>query len=287
MSTTPVHSHPLSPADLPPRSSRNSRASREPDPRPSANYYTLKAQQERNSDWDGSVRGHRRPERRKSADVFLDSPSPSSVASPRVAPLIVVASSTNPPATPSRKRTADADVDTLTTQVLATRWHEYSDEAIQTAVSKLSASDSPAVSSNPYHLALRSLSLALSNLSRARAELEEQRRKLQEREEERRRRADDLLHELPVAERDTARRVIQAIFTDEEQHKVLRNRKQSFMVKCTFLLLVAAMLLTPRIVAHRILVRGYCGRGSAFSQCPRGSQDANSVNSRPVRYSCR
>ncbi|KAF8916204.1 rab-GTPase-TBC domain-containing protein [Mucidula mucida] len=101
-----------------------------------------------------------------------------------------------------------------------------SDEAIQTAVSNLSISDSPAVSSNPYHVALRTLSLVLS---RAKTELEEQRRQLQERDDERRQRADNMIHELPAAERDVAQRVIQSIFTDEEHHKALRQRKQSFM----------------------------------------------------------
>lgn len=229
MSTTPVHSHPLSPGEAPSRSTRSSRGSREPDSRP---YSTLKA----DSSWDGSVRGHPKAQRSLSTDLFLDSPSPSSL-SPRIPPLIVVASAVTPPATPSRHRTLDTD--SLTTQVLATRWHEYSDEAIQTAVSNLSASDTPAVSSNPYHSALRALSLAFDRLSRARTELEEQKRKLQEREEERRQRAQDLIHELAPSERDVARRVIQSLFVDDdndEQHR-LRQRKQSLMVRCLTLLL--------------------------------------------------
>ena len=37
----------------------------------------------------------------------------------------------------------------INSQVLATKWHTYSDEAIQTTISKLSASESPADIPNP------------------------------------------------------------------------------------------------------------------------------------------
>jgi hypothetical protein len=119
----------------------------------------------------------------------------------------------------------------IATQVLATKWHEYSDEAIQSAISNISASDSPAgVSSLPYHSALRVLSSVLHNLSRARMELEESRKALLEKEVARRERADALMKELQPSEHDIAKRVIQAIFTDadETQHEV--RRQQSVMV---------------------------------------------------------
>lgn len=128
---------------------------------------------------------------------------------------------------------SDPDVfgPSLTAQVLATRWHEYSDEAIQSVISNFSVSESPAeVSSHPYHSALRVLSSALHNMSRVRLELEEQRRVLQEKELARRERADALMKELQPSEQDIARRVIQSIFTDADEAKHQIRRQQSLMV---------------------------------------------------------
>ena len=83
---------------------------------------------------------------------------------------------------------------TVVAQVLAAKWHDYSDEAIQTANSNLWASDSPAdVHGYPYHTALCILSSALHNLSRVRMELEEERRVLKEKEGARHERGDALL----------------------------------------------------------------------------------------------
>ncbi|PBK72497.1 TBC-domain-containing protein [Armillaria solidipes] len=237
-STTPVHSHPLSPDEIHSSSRSRIRPPRDADTRPTSNYFTLKSQFENDAvtapSWDGSVRGHRKARRLSalSADVFLDKPTspPSTPASPRIAPLIIVgtsnASMSTPPGTPSRRfpdflLPNDVEAGTLhpsaASQVLATKWHEYSDEAIQSAISNLSVSESPAgVSSHPYHSALRVLSLALNNLSRARSDLEEQRRKLEEREGERRRRAENLMDELQPSDQDVARRVLQSIFIDEQ-----------------------------------------------------------------------
>ncbi|KAJ7683300.1 GTPase activating rab protein [Mycena olivaceomarginata] len=117
-------------------------------------------------------------------------------------------------------------------QILDTKWHECSDEAIQSAISGLSgAAQSPAeISGPPYHSALRVLSQALHNLAQARMELELGRKVLQEKEAARRTRAEAIMNELQlVSEREIARRVIQSIFTDdnEEEHHV--HRQQSLM----------------------------------------------------------
>ncbi|KAF5341604.1 hypothetical protein D9758_014081 [Tetrapyrgos nigripes] len=213
-------------------------------------YFTLKAQLEKeqasgNSTWDGSVRrlgkanghGHGHAETRKSLDVIFDkklhtTPSKSSLTSaagaaksPRQAPLIIVggldpndnlnasASTTTDLAT-SVSREVGLD-SAIASKVLATKWHEYSDEAIQAAISSFATSESPAeVSSHPYHSALRVLSSALGSLSRARMELEQSRRALMEKEEERRKRAEELMDEHPN-EHDVVSRVIQRIFVDE------------------------------------------------------------------------
>jgi small G protein signaling modulator 3 len=80
---------------------------------------------------------------------------------------------------------------TVTSQIITTKWHTYSDEAIQTAISKFSASESPADAPDyPYHTTLRILSSAVHNLSRVRLELEDTRKVLYEKELARRKRAD-------------------------------------------------------------------------------------------------
>jgi len=269
---TPVHSHPLSLEEVPSRG-RRTRGSHDSDSkRPAAaNYFTLKAQLEAEGsdatvqNWDGSVRGYSKVDGRRSIDgkpphrasssslaSMWDRPNNSTV------PLFVVGSSHDLVATPpqgsSRRNpefviTSDSDPDLFgrpsssspSAQVLATMWHEYSDEAIQSAISNLSVSQSPAeATSHPYHFALRVLSSALHNLSRARIELEESRGVLLEKEVARRERADALMSELQPSEQEIAKRVIQAIFTDadEAQHEV--RRQQSSMVS-----LLLPLLLQP------------------------------------------
>jgi len=117
-------------------------------------------------------------------------------------------------------------------RILATHWHDYSDEAIQSAISAISVSESPAsVSGHPYHTALRVLSSAVHNLTNVRREMEESLRVLQEKEHARRKRAHELMKELRHSDRDIARRVVQSLFTDDDEglHKV--ERSQSHMVR--------------------------------------------------------
>ena len=155
------------------------------------------------------------------------------------APLFVVGSSRDSApvhATPELVVTSESDTNVFGTrsavaaQVLAVKWHDYSDEAIQTTISNLGASDSPAdVHGHPYHTALRVLSSALHNLSRVRVELEEERRVLKDKEGAQRERADALLKELLPSEQDIAKRVMQSIFTDADEALHQVHRKQSFM----------------------------------------------------------
>lgn len=246
---TPVHSHPLSPEEIPSKT-RRSRGITDSEPRTTKNYFTLKAQLENDSadapNWDGSVRGYSKAEKRRSVEgTSARKASSSSLAGmwdrPNGPTPFFITGPSLPPQTSGHQNpglivTSDSDAEVLgpavTAQVLATKWHEYSDEAIQTVISSISVSDSPAdVSSHPYHSALRVLSSALHNLSRARVELEEQRRILQEKELGRRERADALMKELQSSDQDIARRVIQSIFAeaDEARHQV--RRQQSFVVR--------------------------------------------------------
>ena len=115
-----------------------------------------------------------------------------------------------------------------TAQVLGTKWHEYSDEAIQSTISRLSATNSPSdTPSNPYHDTLRVLSSAVHKLTQARAELEESRKVLLEKEAARRVRAEQLMKELQPSEQEVARRVLQSLFPDDDEARRDIQRKQS------------------------------------------------------------
>jgi len=149
----------------------------------------------------------------------------------------------------------------VSSQVLATKWYMYSDEAIQSAIANLHPSESPANGpSHPYHTALRVLSSAVHDLSRARLEFEETRRVLQQKEVERKKRAEELLKELMPSEQEVARRVIQSLFTDDDEtgHKV--KRKQSVLVclkNCDYRLRLPTLTNTFTVFS-RILGRGFC-----------------------------
>ncbi|KAJ7503309.1 rab-GTPase-TBC domain-containing protein [Mycena galericulata] len=237
---TPVNDHPLLHEEVPASRTRKNRGNHDPESRPATNYFTLKAQLEQKNDestWDGSVRGYGKS--RSSAPTPTHKPIPKASSSSlsvlwdrdsRPAPLFIVGDSDSPSRRPDIFLTADTeDIDpSVKAQVLETKWHECSDEDIQSAISGLSVvTQSPAdVSTHPYHSALRVLSQALHNLTQARVELEQGRKALQEKDVARRARAELLMNELHiVSEREIARRVIQSIFTDddEEQHRVRRE----------------------------------------------------------------
>ncbi|KAJ6543632.1 rab-GTPase-TBC domain-containing protein [Mycena vulgaris] len=247
---TPVKEHPLLDEDVPAARTRKNRGNQDPESRPTTSYFTLQAQLEQqngDSSLDGSVRGYskarslapnsaRKPVPKASSSslsVLWDSDS-------RPAPLFIVADSVPTAGSSSLHRDIFLSAESSNTdqfdpavkaQVLDTRWHECSDEAIQSAISGLGVTQSPAeVSSHPYHTALRVLSQALHNLSQARVELEQGRKVLQEKEVARRARAEALVNELQlVSEREIARRVIQSIFTDDDEIPYRVRKQHSFM----------------------------------------------------------
>ncbi|OAX34124.1 TBC-domain-containing protein [Rhizopogon vinicolor AM-OR11-026] len=247
--TTPVHSHPLSPNEISSRG-RRTRAQDVDDTRSPGNYFTLKAQSEKlaesekktTKNWDGSVRGLPKSDTSGSSGELVTDRGTSSNSLSALwerpvhqTPRFIVGAPFDPnllaPPGPLPPRTAlpvgSSEVPTsVATQVLANRWHEYSDEAIQAAISRLSVAESPSdVDAHPYHIALRVLSSALHSLSRARMELEEHRKLLQEKEAASKERAQTLLSELQPSEREVAKRVIQSIFPDdnEKHHRVQRQ----------------------------------------------------------------
>lgn len=206
--------------------------------------------------WGGGVRGFGKSERQDSlsSDQTLHrKPSTASLLthlqrSPRLSPTqpprFVVAPpyDTNylvPPSptvsTAQIRRTSEV-LSPVVAQVLAHKWHEYSDEAIQSAIAQLSAVESPSdADPHPYHIALRILSSALHNLSRARLELEENRKLLEEKQAAGRQRAEMLLQELLPSEQEAARRVILSIFTDDDERQHCVERQESLSVRTTSL----------------------------------------------------
>ena len=156
----------------------------------------------------------------------------------RSPPLFIVGSSHDPSFSPSPPEvlvSEDAHLEgvppSISSQVLATMWHMYSDEAIQTTIANQNPSESPAdVVVHPYHTALRVLSYSVHNLSRVRVELEETRKLLREKELERKRKADLLLKEVPPSDQDAVRRVVQALFSEADIEPRVR-RKHSVLVR--------------------------------------------------------
>lgn len=260
---TPVHSHPLLPDEIPSRGRRTgSRPNTDSDPpRQTGNYFTLRAQLENDTkeapNWDGSVRGYSKTEKQHRSAENNHSGSLTGMWERPTAPLFIVGSSRDSISpqhgsgykNPELIVTSESDTNvfgpgpSITAQVLAISWHDYSDEAIHAAISNISVTESPAgVSSHPYYTAIRVLSSALHNLSRAREELEEQRRVLQEKEVTRRERADALMKELQSSDRDIAKRVIQSIFADADETRHRVHRQQSFAV-CKLIILFSHSLI--------------------------------------------
>jgi hypothetical protein len=246
----PVHSHPLSADDLPSRGRRTRPASRQDsgDPPPADgantrtpnNYFTFKERLDSKAqtgsgngraNWDGSVRGYGKADRARTTRDTSSTRQPLPTTWDRP-PTFVVGSSKDRVPAGSMARTAElVAIDGLPTDVasriLSNPWHDYSDEAIQSAISAISIAESPAsVAGHPYHTSLRVLSSAVDNLTKIRREMEESLRVIQEKERARRRRAEELMKELQASDRDIARRVMQSLFTDDDEgmHKVERSQ---------------------------------------------------------------
>lgn len=262
--STPVHLHPLSTEEPPPKSRRTRTSGQRQGDAPaspesatntrSPNYFALKAQLEAGTrdgrgNWDGSVRGYGKASSRSAAhepmladfsagEAERGEGRPALQDRRRQAPPLFVVGSSRDAYADSELNLGEVDNHDLspeaTAQILATRWHDYSDEAIQSSISGFSISSSPAyASAHPYHTALRVLSSAYQNLTRVRRRLEEERKLLREKEDARRQRADELMKELQPSEQDVARRVLQSLFTDDDEGEHRIQRKQSHMVSRT------------------------------------------------------
>ncbi|KAH9981699.1 rab-GTPase-TBC domain-containing protein [Russula compacta] len=218
---TPVHSHPLLADDLPSRGRRTRPGSRlgqvdlptvDSANTQTSNYFTLKERldanaqtgsRHRRTNWDGSVRGYGKAERaRTTRDTSATrQPLPTDWDRP---PTFVVGSSKDYLSPSGIAPTAEpVEIDGLlpgaASRILSNQWHDYSDEAIQSAISAVAISESPA-----------SERLCV----------------IQEKEHARKQRAKELMKELQPSDRDIARRVMQSLFTDDDEsmHKVERNQ---------------------------------------------------------------
>lgn len=257
-SNAQTDSHPLSPDLFTAGGGRRGRSKHDvKEVNSTTSYFTLKAQSEQRREdvsereaqtvkatWDGSVRGYGNAGRRTtnargrgaSLTAIWDRPS-------RPPPLFVVSPSPDhdlqkkSPLSPSRKRNDSIPANehaqfgpVTTSQVLGTKWHDLSDEDIQSAISRFSVTASPSdTTPHPYHSTLRVLSAALEKLSRARTELEEVRSLLEEKEKARRERANELLKELQPSDQDVARRVLHTLFEGDGEEPRL-SKRPSFIV---------------------------------------------------------
>ncbi|EKM57867.1 uncharacterized protein PHACADRAFT_116285 [Phanerochaete carnosa HHB-10118-sp] len=213
-----THSHPLLTDHGSTRRSRQSASTPETHTRSSSNYFTLKAQLDKSAEesvrgthanWDGSVRGYGDKNRRKS---MFDADTP----------VILVESATDD----SIVNNVSSLPSNATNKLLSTRWHDYPNEAIDSALSALNTLDA-SFSDHPLHDAIRALSAAVHKLSSVRAELEESRKALLQKEADRRARADELMRELQPSDRVLARRVIQSLFPDDDEDSHAVRRKSS------------------------------------------------------------
>lgn len=255
--TTPTHlDHPLSVEPAPGSSrTRRSRGRQGSDAsRTASNYFTLKSQLQpddasltNGATWDGSVRGFgsRNVDRFRGRDRDASTSPVSSIwdrSANRKTPAIVVeqpdsSHNLNTVRPPRRsipfqlhKEYLSLDKD-ATSEVLTTRWHKQSDQAIQSTISKLNFHDpSSDAARHPYHVVLRVLSSALSNMRKTYKALEEDQGVLQEKEAARKERANQLLRELPQSERDVAKRILQSLFPDDDESVHQIQRRQSNMV---------------------------------------------------------
>ncbi|KAI0091279.1 rab-GTPase-TBC domain-containing protein [Irpex rosettiformis] len=225
---TPTHAHPLL-ADDPtgsPKGRRRAGQGGSSASRDGSSYFTLQLENSANGaspqmSWDGSVRGKR--VKRKS--TLNDTAPP---------PLIVVESSSSaiePPwfdNTLLQEISSELDIPNVP-EILDIHWHDYSDDGIRSTVPRLFPANSPAEQPiDPYHTTIRVLSSAVHKLSKARIELEEDRRKLMQKDSARRARAAELMKELQPTEQDVARRVLQALFPEDEEEEVI-HKKQSLL----------------------------------------------------------
>ncbi|KAF8642048.1 hypothetical protein AX16_009714, partial [Volvariella volvacea WC 439] len=237
--------------------------------KPANNYFTLKAQLEQQTSavepndgasWDGSMRGYGKARSidvpgasaasRKASATSLagtwDSQSPQTTAQP---PLFIAGSSKDalnstaggaarraPRRGPDLLVITEADQPTFglsqtaATQILSTRWHEQSDEAIHSAIANINLASPSAPSrdshgDSSYMSILRVLSNTMHNLSQVRMELEENLRSLKEKEAARRVRAEAVVRELESSNQDVAKR-IQAIFAEDDEVLSHQIRKQ-------------------------------------------------------------
>jgi hypothetical protein len=223
--TTPVYSHPLSP-DTGPSSSRTRRSRANLGELPVGTPQSLSSSTSTTGHWNGSLRGlgkrgiRELPPPLDSSERIHDlQGEDSTISLPRHINLGTLGGG-----------------DSLTSRVLETKWHECSDDVIDSTISTLNLINSDEDGhhhQHPYHSALRILSAAYHKLASAREELEESRRILREKEGALKKRTKALLGELAgkPSEQEVARRVFQTIFTDDDEvlHDV--KRKQSVAVR--------------------------------------------------------
>jgi small G protein signaling modulator 3 len=230
-------SHPLY-IDETPTKGRKSRADRDPDAVSlPPNYFTLKAQLQRTSEFlstsasrEGSVRSRSTEDVKKAIEHRA-----------HLSHAVATSSGELPDDVPQSRKPELIIPDTyspfcssqLASFILSTHWHQSSDEEIESTIFRSNdAVEFPEDTSDyPYHTALRVLSLAFNNSQLLQAELEDCLERLQKeliQIKERR-----LMKDSEQSEQDIPGRGVKTLFSEEEPPRspLKGHRHRSFMVR--------------------------------------------------------
>ncbi|KAI5119453.1 hypothetical protein M0805_008390 [Coniferiporia weirii] len=224
--------HPLSP-DLQSTVGRRGRTRQAPagseDVQPNTNYFKLKAQAEQGN----SLLGEWGPSRREGKDAGNIERHGGDLSHSRLRTPAGVAREVHEVhggttqdtrvALPVKESGNFGPV--TTSQVLDTKWHELSDEQIKDNISRFGASGSSSDASiQSYHSTIRVISAAFEDVSTERNELDKIRVLLEGRDNSRRVRAEQVVNTLPLAKRETGRRILESFITEvDEARSVVRR----------------------------------------------------------------
>lgn len=251
-------SHPLSPAT--PSSARRARTKQDrptnEDSRLTTNYFTLKAQAEQGhlilGEWpkrEGRDRGDletsnkdlklgagRVPSERSLASLWDGRPSSARPMGDTnsLKPTFFTGNVSEAAKSKNLPLKKGGDFDSpITTQILATKWHELSEAEIKEAISRCNTPSSSSDAFQSYHSALRILSAALEDLNVERSELDKLRIFLEEHSKALRRRAEQAVSRMSPSERDIGRRVFASVFSEAEDSRLLVKRGSAMVSQDT------------------------------------------------------
>ncbi|THH10048.1 hypothetical protein EW145_g1603 [Phellinidium pouzarii] len=233
--TSFARNHPLSP-DIQSNIGRRGRSRQSTvvgeDVRPSTTYFTLKAQAEQGNtllnEWSSSKRGRvaGKAEKRDGDGDLRPSKAKLLVSAAHGASAAQESTvqNVNSNGGLSVKETGKFGPVTVS-QVLATKWHELSDEQIKDNISRFSSSKpSSEISYQSYHSTMRVISAALEDMSVERDELGKIRVLLEERDKARRNKVEQFINSLPFPEQGVGWRILESFMSEVDETRSIAKR---------------------------------------------------------------